>query len=130
MCGDTNDIRGIVGTAMGGPHQASSKQKSCANYRNKLSRTDITLFVGSCLRGSCEPSKSNFPAICAGTPDAIKDRLNKEVVKVLESDAVKAKLLESGLVPTPSTRQEATAYQKDQLQVWTTMVKDLNLKLE
>jgi tripartite-type tricarboxylate transporter receptor subunit TctC len=66
----------------------------------------------------------------AGTPDAILDRLNKEVVKVLESDAVRTRLLDSGLVPTPSTRQQATEYQKDQLQVWTTMVKDLNLKVE
>lgn len=66
----------------------------------------------------------------AGTPDAIQDRLNKEVVKVLETEAIKTKLLDSGLVPMPSTRQQATAYQKDQLQVWTTMVKDLNLKLE
>jgi tripartite-type tricarboxylate transporter receptor subunit TctC len=66
----------------------------------------------------------------AGTPDAIQDRLNKEVVKVLETDSVKTRLLESGLVPTPSTRKEVTEYQKDQLQVWTTMVKDLNLKLE
>jgi tripartite-type tricarboxylate transporter receptor subunit TctC len=66
----------------------------------------------------------------SGTPDAIQDRLNKEVVKVLESEAIKTKLLESGLVPTPSTRQQATEYQKDQLQVWTKMVKDLNLKLE
>lgn len=66
----------------------------------------------------------------AGTPDAILDRLNTEVVKILESEAVKTKLLASALVPTPSTRQEATAYQKDQLKVWTTMVKDLNLKLE
>lgn len=66
----------------------------------------------------------------AGTPDAILDRLNKEVVKILETDAIKAKLLQSSLVPTPSTRQEATAYQKDQLAVWTKMIKDLNLKVE
>ena len=66
----------------------------------------------------------------AGTPDAILDRLNKEVVKVLETEAVKTKLLQSGIVPTPSTRREATDYQKDQLKVGTTMVKDLNLKLE
>ncbi len=66
----------------------------------------------------------------AGTPDAILDRLNREVVKVLETEAVKTRLLQSGIVPTPSTRQEAVAYQKEQLGVWTTMVKDLNLKLE
>lgn len=66
----------------------------------------------------------------AGTPDAILDRLNKEVVKILETESIKAKLLQSSLVPTPSTRKQATDYQKDQLQVWTTMVKDLNLKVE
>jgi hypothetical protein len=33
-------------------------------------------------------------------------------------------------VPIPSTRQQAVQYQKDQLQVWTTIVKDLKLKLE
>lgn len=66
----------------------------------------------------------------AGTPDPILDRLNKEVVKILESDAIKAKLLQSSFVPTPSTRQQATQYQKDQLQVWKTMIKDLDLKVE
>ncbi|MGQ0582652.1 MAG: Bug family tripartite tricarboxylate transporter substrate binding protein [Reyranella sp.] len=66
----------------------------------------------------------------AGTPAPILDRLNKEVVKVLETEAVRTKLLQSGIVPMPSTRQEAVQYQKDQLQVWTAIVKDLNLKVE
>jgi len=66
----------------------------------------------------------------AGTPDAILDRLNKEVVKILKADAIKAKLLQSSFMPTPSTRQQATQYQKDQLQVWKTMIKDLDLKVE
>lgn len=66
----------------------------------------------------------------AGTPDDILDRLNKEVVKVLETETVRTKLLDSGIVPMPSTRAQAVAYQKDQLQVWTKMVKELNLKLE
>lgn len=66
----------------------------------------------------------------AGTPDEILDRLNKEVVKVLETESIKTKLLQTSLVPTPSTRQQAVQYQKDQLQVWKTIVKDLNLKVE
>eukprot|EP01036_Dinobryon_divergens_P040223 gene40224-biopygen32094 len=52
----------------------------------------------------------------AGTPDAIQDRLNREFVKVLENDAIRTRLLDSALVPTPSTRQQVVAYQKDQLQ--------------
>jgi len=66
----------------------------------------------------------------AGTSDEILDRLNKEVVKVLETEAIRAKLLQSSLMPTPSTRQQAAQYQKDQLQVWTKMIKDLNLKVD
>ena len=66
----------------------------------------------------------------AGTPGEILDRLNKDVVGILESESIKAKLLQSGIVPIPSTRQQAVQYQKDQLQVWTTIVKDLKLKLE
>ncbi len=66
----------------------------------------------------------------AGTSDEILDRLNKEVVKVLESESIRAKLLQSSLMPTPSTRQQAAQYQKDQLEVWTKMIKDLNLKVD
>lgn len=66
----------------------------------------------------------------AATPGEILDRLNKEVVKVLESELVRARLLQNGIVPMPSTRQQAVQYQKDQLQVWKTIVKDLNLKAD
>ena len=51
-------------------------------------------------------------------------------MKILESEAIKTRLLQSALVPIPSTRQHAVQYQKDQLEVWKTLVKDLNLKLE
>ncbi|MCW5735338.1 MAG: tripartite tricarboxylate transporter substrate binding protein [Enhydrobacter sp.] len=66
----------------------------------------------------------------AGTPGEILDRLNKDVVGILDSEPTRTKILKSGIVPIPSTRQHAVQYQKDQLQVWTTIVKDLNLRLE
>lgn len=66
----------------------------------------------------------------AGTPGEILDRLNKDVVGILDSEPTRTKILNSGIVPIPSTRQQAVQYQKDQLQVWTTIVKDLNLRLE
>jgi tripartite-type tricarboxylate transporter receptor subunit TctC len=66
----------------------------------------------------------------AGTPDDILDRLNRELVKILETESVKTKLLQNGIVPTPSTRQQAVQYQKDQFLVWKGIVKDLNLKLD
>ena len=66
----------------------------------------------------------------AATPNEILDRLNKELVKILESESVKTKLLQNGIVPMSSTRQQAVKYQKDQFQVWKAIVKDLNLKAE
>lgn len=66
----------------------------------------------------------------AGTPEDIMDRLNTELVKVLNTPSVKATLLQNGIVAMPSTRQEATQYQKEQLQIWKSIVKDLNLKAE
>lgn len=66
----------------------------------------------------------------AGTPGEILDRLNKDVVGILDSEPTRTKILNSGIVPIPSTRQHAVQYQKDQLQVWTTIVKDLDLRLE
>ncbi|WP_422013971.1 Bug family tripartite tricarboxylate transporter substrate binding protein [Reyranella sp.] len=66
----------------------------------------------------------------AGTPGDILDRLNRELVKILETESVRAKLLQNGIVPMPSTRQQAMQYQKDQFLVWKAIVKDLNLKVE
>jgi len=66
----------------------------------------------------------------AGTPSDILDRLNRELVKILETESVRAKLLQNGIVPTPSTRPQAVQYQKDQFLVWQGIVKDLNLKVD
>lgn len=66
----------------------------------------------------------------AGTPAAILDRLNEELVKILETESVRAKLLQNGIVPMPSTRQQAVQFQKDQLEVWKTIITDLGLKAD
>ena len=66
----------------------------------------------------------------AGTSEDILNRLNGDLVKILNMASVKATLLQNGIVATPSTRQQAAQYQKEQLQVWTNIVTDLNLKAE
>lgn len=66
----------------------------------------------------------------AGTPEDILSRLNSELVKILNTASIKATLLQNGIVATPSTRQQAMHYQKEQLQVWTNIVRDLKLKVE
>jgi len=65
----------------------------------------------------------------AGTPAEILDRLNAEMTAALNNAEVRAALNRAGLVPTPSTRDEALRYQRDQVQVWSRMIKELGLKI-
>jgi tripartite-type tricarboxylate transporter receptor subunit TctC len=65
----------------------------------------------------------------AGTPAEILDRLNAEMTAALNNAEVRAALNRAGLVPTPSTRDEALRYQRDQVQVWGRMIKELGLKI-
>jgi tripartite-type tricarboxylate transporter receptor subunit TctC len=64
----------------------------------------------------------------AGTPTDILDRLNTELVAILKSQEVRESLLKGGIMPIPSTREEATRYQREQLQVWTKMIAETGLK--
>ena len=65
----------------------------------------------------------------AGTPTEILDRLNAEAGTALNNPEVRASLNRAGLVPIPSTRDEALRYQRDQLQVWGRMIRELGLKI-
>lgn len=64
----------------------------------------------------------------AGVPGPILDRMNTEVVAILNRPEVRKALLERGLVPVGSSRAEATRYQREQLQVWTRTIRELGLK--
>ncbi|TXL77682.1 tripartite tricarboxylate transporter substrate binding protein [Vineibacter terrae] len=91
---------------------------------------DVPTFAESGL--ATPPDMSGWWVLVApaGTPDPILDRLNQEVVRILNTGTVRSALLQAGIVPTPSTRQHAVQYQEEQLQVWRAIVKDLNLKAE
>lgn len=66
----------------------------------------------------------------AGMPDEILNRLNKEIVAILKRQDIREKMLQSGLVATPSTREEAANYQRDQIKVWAKLVNDLGLQAQ
>jgi tripartite-type tricarboxylate transporter receptor subunit TctC len=66
----------------------------------------------------------------AGTPKPIVDRLNKELVKILNTDEMKQRLLQEGSVPTPGTPAEYTANMEREEGKWAALVKKLGLKFE
>src|SRR5580692_12020977 len=66
----------------------------------------------------------------AGTPKPIIDRLNKELVKILNTDEMKKRLLQEGSVPTPGTPQDYTANMVREEGKWAALVQKLGLKFE
>jgi tripartite-type tricarboxylate transporter receptor subunit TctC len=63
------------------------------------------------------PDMSGWYALAApaSVPLEILDRLNKEVVTMLNRPSLRDRILQNGFVPTPSTREQAERYQRVQL---------------
>ena len=66
----------------------------------------------------------------AKTPAPIVERLNREVVKVLNMPNVKEQLFRSGLDASPSTQKEFGAYIKSEMAKWAKVVKASGAKAE
>ena len=64
----------------------------------------------------------------AGTPAAIVQRLNKEVVRILALPDVRKHLLESGLVPLSSTPEEITARIEAERPYWAQIIKEVGIQ--
>ena len=63
----------------------------------------------------------------AGTPPAIVEFLNREIIKVMRLDDVKAKCLELGFDVVADTPQDFAAYIKNDIDKWAKVIKDANI---
>lgn len=66
----------------------------------------------------------------AGTPRAVIDRLNTEIVKALQSQEVRSKLAVQGAEPLGSTPDEYGAYVRNELVRWAGVVKATGVTIE
>jgi tripartite-type tricarboxylate transporter receptor subunit TctC len=65
-----------------------------------------------------------------GTPDAIADKINRDVVAILKSSEVGDKLRNMQMQPVGSSRSEAAAFFADETKYWGKIVKDANVSLD
>jgi len=65
-----------------------------------------------------------------GTPAAVVDRLNADIVKILEMPTTKDKLTTIGLEPASSTSRELAAALKGDLEQFRSLIQQLNLNLQ
>jgi len=66
----------------------------------------------------------------AGTPQPVIERLNREVVKALESPDVREKLHAQGAEPMPGTPQAFASFMREEMARWAPVVKQAGVKLD
>ena len=74
-----------------------------------LDESGVKGFEGSSWQGIAAP---------AGVPDSIINRLNREIVAILQTPAVRAKVLELGGVVVASSPAEYDAFFKSEAKKW------------
>ena len=66
----------------------------------------------------------------AGTPKDIITKLNTEAVKILAMPDVKTRLLDAGIIATPSSPEAFAAYMQAETKKWAKVVKDAKIKTD
>jgi tripartite-type tricarboxylate transporter receptor subunit TctC len=66
----------------------------------------------------------------AKTPREIVDRLNREIVKVLNTPEIRAQLISNGMEPSPSTPDALAKYMDRELATWGRVVKEAGIQAE
>lgn len=66
----------------------------------------------------------------AGTPKAIVDRLHAEIMKILATPEVQARLKSFGMIPSTMTPAELGAYQKAEVAKWAQVIKAAGIKAD
>jgi tripartite-type tricarboxylate transporter receptor subunit TctC len=66
----------------------------------------------------------------AGTPARIVQRLNAEILKILERPDVKQRLLELGVDLRPNSPEDFASYIRSEVASWAKLVKDAGIEPE
>jgi tripartite-type tricarboxylate transporter receptor subunit TctC len=66
----------------------------------------------------------------AGTPPAVIERLNREIVAIVHQADVQKKLKDLGVEPVGSTAQELASLQKQEIGKWGKVIRDAGITSE
>ena len=66
----------------------------------------------------------------AGMPKEVVNKLNAEIVKVMNSPDTKKALYDAGVEPTPSSPEAMSSYMAQEMDRWGKVVKDIGIKIE
>ncbi len=113
------------------PHIKSGRVKALAITSEKRSSLlpDLPTMIEAGVPGYV--SSAYFGVFApAGTPKAIIDKLNAELVKIVHTPEVKERLLKLGAEPVGSTPEQLTALVRSEGAKWAKVIKDAGVKVE
>ena len=117
-------------TVVAGPHIQSGKLRALAvSSAKRLDSMPDVPTVAETLPGFEVLSWQGIFAP-AGTPKAIVDRLNGEILKILATPEMQDRLKSLGMQPSTFTPAQFAAFQKDEVAKWAAVVKATGIKLE
>ena len=90
---------------------------------------EVMTFAEAGLAGY-DASSWNGILVPAGTPRAIVDRLNTELVRILRTPNVQERFAQDGALPAPTTPGEFAAFIKSEIAKWAQVVKAANIRID
>lgn len=113
------------------PHVRSGRVRALAitGAQRTKALPDVMTFAQAGLP-SYDASSWNGVLVPAGTPRAIVDRLNTEIVRILKSPSMLERLAQDGADPAPTTPEEFAVFIKTEIAKWAKVVQAANIRID
>ena len=81
-------------------------------------------------RLACSATRPSFGSGSSGTPEAIVDRLNREITRFIKSDFMQKRLASQGARAIGTSRDEFAAFMRTEQEKWGRVLREIQIKPE
>ena len=128
----SGQVQTMFGTILASvPHIRSGKLRAIAitGPRRSAAIAEVPTFAESGMPGY-DASSWNGIVVPSGTPRAIVDKLNAEIVKIMQVPAVIERLAPDGTLAISSTPEEFAAFIKAEQTKWSKVVREAKIRID
>ena len=113
------------------PHVRSGRVRAVAitGVQRSQALPEVLTFAEAGLP-AYDASSWNGILLPTGTPRAIVERLNTELVRLLKTSAVQERFAQDGALPAPTTPDEFAAFMKIEIAKWAKVVQAANIQVD
>ena len=125
-------VQVLFGTILASaPHVRSGRVRAVAitGPQRSAALPEVMTFAEAGLP-TYDASSWNGILVPIGTPRAIVDRLNTELVRILKNSQVQERFAQNGALPAPTTPEEFAAFIKSEIAKWAKVVQAANIRID